>query len=739
MLRNIIITFLIIIISINISVQAENIHVYINGENQNSRLDPVVVEDIVYVKVRELAELFDADITWQQSIKTLSIYNGKDIIKMMLDSSYIQANNKTIRSKGSLRFISGHTYIPLEDISQFFGYLFNRDNDEIFLTRPESYVQNINWEKENQRLVIEMDNMAPYRINNTDDPRRLELELEQAVLAEDFNDGLSNRNFYLRTTKVEKEARLKISILSQHPIPFQRDRCIEEDGNNIVINFLPFITDIIWENNNLEILANGKILRPEVSLLTDPRRLVIDIPDLMLNEFKLELDNNEWIKDIRVSQFKEDPIILRVVLELFPDRYLHLVDNIDSEEKIVLQTARRTTLDNLVYRENSISFTSNNKISSDIFKLKEPDRLVINVLNADRGTNFLDKIEVDNNILNSVRSSRFNEETIRIVADMKKDIGYKLREEELSDGRIMNIIRFENKFEEMLINDSDLKTDIVLNFTGNVNYEIKKFSYPDRLVVDIEGINLAENYYIPEPVGVVKNISISKYNRESEIIRIAFETAEYNDYKIFSLKPDNSINLSFIKEEIEAEGVSDIIVVDAGHGGFDPGAIGPSGLEEKKVNLDIALKVEELLNSEGYNVFLTRRDDTFISLKDRVDKANQLESMLFVSIHTNSANSAFFEGTETYIAPDKVASSQLLANSLQSKMLAELKRKNRGVKKENFYVIRYTDMPAALVEVAFLSNPHEESLLASNLFKEKAANAIAQGIIEYIEKIKNGG
>jgi N-acetylmuramoyl-L-alanine amidase len=71
-------------------------------------------------------------------------------------------------------------------------------------------------------------------------------------------------------------------------------------------------------------------------------------------------------------------------------------------------------------------------------------------------------------------------------------------------------------------------------------------------------------------------------------------------------------------------------------------------------------------------------------------------------------------------------------------MLEELRRVDRGVKKENFYVIKYTKMPAALVEVAFLSNPHEESLLASNLFKEKAARAIAQGIIDYIKKINNG-
>ncbi|NLM98287.1 MAG: N-acetylmuramoyl-L-alanine amidase, partial [Halanaerobiaceae bacterium] len=631
-----------------------------------------------------------------------------------------------------------HTYIPVEDIAQCFGFLYNKENGNIYLSRPESYVQNISWQKEGQRLIVELDKMTPYRINNTGNPRIIELELEKTVLAENFSDDLSNRSFFLRTTQIENEGRLKISIISQHPIPFQRDRCIEEDGNKLIINFLPSITGISWKNNQLEIMTNGVVSRPEIMLLTDPRRLVIDIPDLMLNDFDLELADNEWIKDIRVSQFQYDPIVLRVVLELYPDRYLHLAEDAASEGTIVLRPTARTILDNLSYEKNSLKFISDNKINPEVFKIKDPNRLVIDILNADRGKNFPDKIEVNDKLVKGIRSSRFNEETIRIVADLNQNIGYSLKEEYLPDGRIMNIVSFENNIQEMLINDTALKTDVVMNFTGEVNYEVKKFSFPDRVVVDIKGVDLTEGCRIPEPVGVVRKINISAYEAETQITRIEFETGEYNNYRIFSQNPDSSISLSFIKEEQDREDISNIIVIDAGHGGFDPGAIGPSGLEEKTINLELALKVENILKTAGYNVRLTRKDDTFISLKDRVEFANKLNAMLFVSIHINSANSPYSEGTETFIAPDKAASSLLLANCLQDKMLEELRRVDRGVKKENFYVIKYTKMPAALVEVAFLSNPHEESLLASNLFKEKAARAIAQGIIDYIKKINNG-
>src|SRR5690554_4392943 len=110
MLRNIIFVFIIIAIFFNISVSAENIHIYINGEIENSKLEPLILDDIIYVKARQMADFFGAEVSWQQSIKTLSINDGKNIIKMMLDSPYIQVNNKSFRSKGTLRLISGDTY-----------------------------------------------------------------------------------------------------------------------------------------------------------------------------------------------------------------------------------------------------------------------------------------------------------------------------------------------------------------------------------------------------------------------------------------------------------------------------------------------------------------------------------------------------------------------------------------------------------------------------------------------------
>lgn len=175
-----------------------------------------------------------------------------------------------------------------------------------------------------------------------------------------------------------------------------------------------------------------------------------------------------------------------------------------------------------------------------------------------------------------------------------------------------------------------------------------------------------------------------------------------------------------------------IIFIDPGHGGNDPGAIGPSGLEEKDVNLNIATIVKETLENHNVDVRLTRNDDTKIELAERVNMANNINADYFVSIHVNSYTNTSAFGTETYAYPNSVRGIEL-SRFIQRNLVAEIDLKNRGVKTSNFYVLRETAMPAALVEVAFISNPVEEKLLKEKTFINKAALGIAKGILELID------
>lgn len=181
------------------------------------------------------------------------------------------------------------------------------------------------------------------------------------------------------------------------------------------------------------------------------------------------------------------------------------------------------------------------------------------------------------------------------------------------------------------------------------------------------------------------------------------------------------------------------VVLDAGHGGYDPGAVG-STLKEKDVNLKIALKAGEVLQAKGIKVIYTRDADQFVGLEERSSLANSINANLFVAIHINANNSSSPSGTETYFYapssnPDLYAQRNErygLANAIQTALVAKIKRPDHGVKEANFSVLRNTAMPSALVEVAFISNPTEEALMQQDYFINQAAEGIANGILSYL-------
>jgi N-acetylmuramoyl-L-alanine amidase len=193
-------------------------------------------------------------------------------------------------------------------------------------------------------------------------------------------------------------------------------------------------------------------------------------------------------------------------------------------------------------------------------------------------------------------------------------------------------------------------------------------------------------------------------------------------------------------------GVAAAIIIDPGHGGNDPGAIGINGLYEKKVNLDISLKLREELTQLGYEVVMTRESDRTISLAERVELARNVNADLFVSIHANAHPSAAVRGTMVLYYnhrkpnPEYPAShemielspeSQQFAQTVLTTILQEIPNKNRGLLSSSAYVVRNGNIPSILVEVAYLSNRKDAALLKNSQMRSKYAKAIAQGIYQY--------
>lgn len=202
---------------------------------------------------------------------------------------------------------------------------------------------------------------------------------------------------------------------------------------------------------------------------------------------------------------------------------------------------------------------------------------------------------------------------------------------------------------------------------------------------------------------------------------------------------------------LRAENALPTIVIDPGHGGRDDGARS-RGIVEKNMTLDVAKRLDNILRENGFLTFLTREEDTYVSLSDRVTIANRFDDALFISIHFNQGASGA-DGIETYYADVKTPpefewtwvgffsrphtaltdTGEKLAGFIQTSVVTNLNAGNRGIKSRSLYVVRNVRSPAVLVEGGFISNPMEAQLLCNDSYRDRLASAIADGIASYIK------
>ncbi|MGB3291374.1 MAG: N-acetylmuramoyl-L-alanine amidase [Phormidesmis sp.] len=175
------------------------------------------------------------------------------------------------------------------------------------------------------------------------------------------------------------------------------------------------------------------------------------------------------------------------------------------------------------------------------------------------------------------------------------------------------------------------------------------------------------------------------------------------------------------------------VVIDPGHGGRDPGAVGIGGLQEKVVVNDISPRVAAILRQQGVNVVMTRTSDVEVDLEPRVATAERANASIFVSIHANaiSMSRPDVNGLETFYAS---SAGQRLANTVHATVLGAMGLRDRRVRSARFYVIRQTSMPAILIETGFVTGAEDAPNLADPAWRERMAQAIAQGILIHLER-----
>ncbi len=205
------------------------------------------------------------------------------------------------------------------------------------------------------------------------------------------------------------------------------------------------------------------------------------------------------------------------------------------------------------------------------------------------------------------------------------------------------------------------------------------------------------------------------------------------------------------------------IVLDPGHGGRDPGTRNPDlGLTEKEMTLDVAFRLRDILEAEGYRVVLTREDDTYVTLEQRATIANRIEADLFISIHFNAVDDPSVSGTETFILTPRYHRSTgqntrrswdreehsgnrfdhwnaVFGYYVQRQLLHDLRTFDRGIKRARFSVLREVSCPAVLVEAGYLSHPREARRIGSSEYRDLLARSLAAAVDHYGSTLRRVG
>lgn len=334
-------------------------------------------------------------------------------------------------------------------------------------------------------------------------------------------------------------------------------------------------------------------------------------------------------------------------------------------------------------------------------------------------------------------------------------------------------------------------TRVVFDVSGPVEHKLELLSNPHRLVVDIDNAIISQA--MSQPVSADKYLKNIRSAKKGETdLRVVFDLKKNIEMRSFLLQPNrqyghrlvvdlydenNQKNGSQIITQADNKRSKDVVIaIDAGHGGDDPGAMGPHGVREKDVTLKIAKNLANLINKEyGMKAVLVREGDYFLSLRNRIKKAREHKADLFVSIHADAFKDPRVKGSSVYILSNRGASSEaarwlaerenasdlvggvslddkddVLASVLldlsqtasleasigvADRVLFGLKQLGKTHKKHvqsaGFAVLKSPDIPSILVETAYISNPDEEKKLKDARYQTKIAKALLSGLKGY--------
>lgn len=563
----------------------------------------------------------------------------------------------------------------------------------------------------------------------------------------------------VRITNFAKTVLLKINdrkaVIDGQSVILDTPAIIVKDRTMVPLRFIgeSLGAEVFWDNTERKVtitryqakiigfsydVVNGKpsiVLKGDSSLeyiaeqSGDKDKIVLDIKGQVAIENNALYIYDDFIEKAVMGSIQQDPPLSRVVIDLKSDVPYEITRSEDKSTIFVsfLNALKDVTVD-AGDREVTVNLVTTQSTGINYFFLSNPDRLVLDIEDA---LLLASQPELpENNYIEKIRLGQFavNPNTVRVVFDLKTDINYQVFQDKNNISVIFSEV---NTVKKIDVESGESSSAIRIAADGDIGYEIKADRANKQLRLIIPGVavdkKLLENDILDVNDGIVNNVELKKIKGSKNYdLQIIINLNFFTSFELATTPPSSEIELVIYKSPLQNK----IIVVDPGHGGSDPGA-SYGNTQEKDLTLDIGLKVRNLLEQSGAKVLMTRDKDISVNLYTRAGIANEINADLFISVHINAGDNASASGTETLYYPDP--EKKALAQAIQKALVKSIGLADRGiVERPGLVVTRETRMPSALAEVAFITNNNDRMLLLTDDFRQKAAEGIVNGIINYL-------
>lgn len=751
----------------------------VNGETVSTDIPPIIINNRSLVPARAVFEKLGASVQWESSSQKVLVSLGGTAIELKINSTTAMVNNKAVTLDVPAKIINDRTMVPVRFVGEQLGNTVGWYPDKSLITLDSKSpvtpgtINDIKYSfrENNLDVAININNYSKFETMTLSNPDRIVVDISNAKISgsQPRIDISSNTVKSIRQGQVDPNtARVVFDVVGQ-----PKYQVLTKDSQ-ILVSFegKPGLTDRgVFERdssdmkNSIDVKCASKTGYDEVIIyaenysnyyitpLNNSSQLMVHIPGASApSEPQVSVFNGSFVHSTNYSLNNNSAVVFinligQTQYKVVEEKGMLILQIMNAEAPggsqqpggggtSVIESGFEIK-HGQVGGQDEVSVLIKDYKNYTVSTVQNPHRIIVDIPYSS-GPKSQQKVDINSRLVSSVRYAQFNKDTLRVVLDVTGQPEYEVLEQNgqltvrVKSCRLINLDYRNSGDRVALILDKAKLTEggetLKKLYTERYDSTGTKYTitFPSNLAnLESELVAINDN--------ILNSIEISKNGTQTSI---TFNAKDKFLYHVFTRSGVNNTAITILKPAARGER---LVVIDPGHGGSEPGAV-HAGVFEKDLNLDISKRLNELLKSKNIKTYMIRDDDSYVALYERAYIANNMNAALFLSIH-NNAYYAAFKGTETlyYLsgADNGGLNSKRFAQIIQSRLVNALGTVDRKiVHRPNLVVLKGTIMPAALAEIGFITNDEDRANLLREDFRQKAAQALCDSIIQSLNELK---